>query len=117
MMLPPSSSRIIRISRSFLETPWRSCQFCRYLPPNAHLVAYWHIPSAASKDVCFQGKADAFFTQPDMSANDPKTDIGTNPVKSACRRVRKKLSPRQKIGSRVCIKVRVDGLGTELRVF
>jgi len=43
MMLPPSSSRTIRISRSFLEIPWRSCQFCRYLPPNAHLVAYWHI--------------------------------------------------------------------------
>ena len=33
MMLPPSSSMTIRISRSFQEIPWRSCRFCRYLPP------------------------------------------------------------------------------------
>ena len=25
------------------------------IPTATHLVAYWHIPSAASKDVCFQG--------------------------------------------------------------
>jgi hypothetical protein len=76
MMLPPSSSRTIRISRSSLEIPSRSCQFCRY-PPNAHLVAYWHIADYLSRpaECLLSGVKRTLFPKLHKSANDPKRTL------------------------------------------